>query len=209
MKASNARLMKEAEARRKEKPQDLATKKMQAVIEERGTAADNFKIDYKAAARDALNRVQQEWMAREIDQKVKLELENERTQEKLEETNKREARRTEMLLGYNMIEPSKSPWACGVVMANKKGEQLRFCCNVRYLKAIAIKDAYPIPRIDESFSKLGDPKFFTTLDLGSAFWQVPLRKKDRAKLDSQVNWGCNSGTGCPSACATPQRLLKD
>ena len=87
----------------------------------------------------------------------------------------------EMLLEYDMIEPSKSPWACGVVMAKKKGGQLRFCCDFRYLNAVTIKDAYPIPRIDESLSKLGDAKFFTTLDLGSAFWQVPLRKKDREK----------------------------
>ena len=27
----------------------------------------------------------------------------------------------EMLLEYDMIEPSKLPWACGVVMAKKKG----------------------------------------------------------------------------------------
>ena len=45
-----------------------------------------------------------------------------------------------------------------------------------------MKDAYPIPRIDQSLSKLGDAKFFTTLDLGSAFWQVPLRKQDRVCL---------------------------
>ena len=85
----------------------------------------------------------------------------------------------EMLMEYDMIEPSKSPWACGVVMAKKKGGQFRFCCDFRYLIAVTIKDAYPIPRIDESLSKLGDAKFFTTLDLGSAFWQVPLRKQDR------------------------------
>ena len=59
--------------------------------------------------------------------------------------------------------------------------QLRFCCDFRYLNAVTTKDAYPRPRIDESLSKLGDANFFTTLDLGSAFWQVPLREKDREK----------------------------
>ena len=60
VKASRARLLSEAEARTKDKPQELATKKMQAVTEETrepepATAADDFKIDYRAAARDALN----------------------------------------------------------------------------------------------------------------------------------------------------------
>ena len=88
VKASKARLLSEAEARRKDKPQELATKKMQAVTEETCepepvTAADDFKIDYRAAARDALNRVQQELVTKEIEQKVKLELENEKLQEQL------------------------------------------------------------------------------------------------------------------------------
>ena len=47
------------------------------------TTADDFKIDYKAAARDALNKVQQELVTKEIEQKVKLQLENEKIQEKL------------------------------------------------------------------------------------------------------------------------------
>ena len=88
VKASKARLSSEAEARRKAKLQELATKKMQAVTEERCepepvTAADDFKIDYRAAARDAVNRVQQELVTKEIKQKVMLELENEKLQEKL------------------------------------------------------------------------------------------------------------------------------
>ena len=49
---------------------------------EPGTAADIFKRECRAAARDALNRVQQELVTREIEQKVKLELESEKTQEK-------------------------------------------------------------------------------------------------------------------------------
>ena len=32
-----------------------------------------------------------------------------------------------ILLEYDLIEPSKSPWACKRVMAKSKGDQLRFC----------------------------------------------------------------------------------
>ena len=110
----------------------------------------------------------------------------------------------ETLIEYDMIEPSKSPWACGVVMAKKKGDQLRFCCDFWYLNSVTLKDAYPIPRIDESLSKLGDAKFFTTLDLGSAFWQVPLRKQDRDKQGSLASWGCFNGNGCRLVFAMPQ-----
>ena len=117
----------------------------------------------------------------------------------------------EMLLEYDMIEPSKLPWACGVVMAKKKGGQLRFCCDFRSLNLVTIKDAYPIPRIDESLSKLGDAKFFTTLDLSSAFWQVPLRKKDREKTGFACELGLNQWKRMPfglcNATATFQRLM--
>ena len=45
--------------------------------------------------------------------------------------NKSNACRNEIetLLEYDMIESSKSPWACRVVMATKKGDRLRFCCD--------------------------------------------------------------------------------
>ena len=110
----------------------------------------------------------------------------------------------EMLIEYDMIEPSKSPWACSVVMAKKKGGQLRFYCDFGDLNALTISDAYPIPRIDESLFKLGDAKFFTTLDLGSAFWQVPHRKQDREKTG--FAWK-RMPLGLFNATATFQRLM--
>ena len=97
--------------------------------------------------------------------------------------NKSDACRKEIetILEYDIIEPSKSPWACGFLMVKKKGDQLRFCCDFRHLNLVTVKNTNPIPRIDESLSKLRDAKVFTTLVLESCFWQVPLRKQDRDK----------------------------
>ena len=68
--------------------------------------------------------------------------------------NKSDACRKEIetLLEYDRIEPSKSRWTCGEVMAKKKGDQLRFCGDFRYLNSVTVKDAYLIPRLNESLS---------------------------------------------------------
>ena len=78
-------------------------------------------------------------------------------------------------------------------MAIKKGDQLRFCCYIRYLNSVTVKYAYPTPTIDESLSKLNYVKLFTTLHLGSAFWQVPLRKQDKEKTGFACELGCFNG----------------
>ena len=79
--------------------------------------------------------------------------------------NKSDACRKEIesLLEYDMIETYKSPWASGVEMAKKKGDQLRFCCGFGYLNSVMVKDAYPIAWIDRSLSKLGDAHFLQLL----------------------------------------------
>ena len=79
------------------------------------------------------------------------------------------------------------------------------------MNSVTVKDAYPIPRIDEGLSKLGDAKFFTTLDLCSAFWQVPLRKQDRDKTGFACELGLFQWKRLPFglciATATFQRLM--
>ena len=81
-------------------------------------------------------------------------------------------------LALEMIQPSLSPWASGIAMVKKKNE-IRFCCHFRPLNEVIIKDAYPLPHIDESLSRLGKAKIYASIDLVWAFWQIPVQKVDR------------------------------
>ena len=62
------------------------------------------------------------------------------------------------LLALGMIQPSLSPWASGIIMVKKKNGELRFCCDFCPLNEVTVKDAYPLPRIDESLARLGKAK---------------------------------------------------
>ena len=75
-----------------------------------------------------------------------------------------------MLLG-GQIEPSDSPWASPVILVTKKDGFTHFCVDYRWLTSLTIKDAYPLPRIDDSLRLLGNQQWFSTMDLASAYWQ--------------------------------------
>ena len=66
---------------------------------------------------------------------------------------KEEACVTEMLTG-GQIEASDSPWSSPVVLVTKKDAGTRFCVDYRQLNDATVKDAYPLPRIDDTLDML-------------------------------------------------------
>jgi hypothetical protein len=85
------------------------------------------------------------------------------------------------LLERGQIEESDSPWSSPVVLGKKKDKTIRFCIDYRRLNAITIKDAFPLPRIDEMFDQLADATHYTKFDFKSGYFQVPLSEEDRPK----------------------------
>ena len=55
----------------------------------------------------------------------------------------------------------------------KKDGGLRFCIDFRQLNSQTKKDAYPLPRMQET---MVGTHFFSTMDLKSGFWQVKMAK---------------------------------
>lgn len=87
----------------------------------------------------------------------------------------------ESMLEKDIIRPSSSPWSSPIVLVKKKDGTIRFCIDYRKLNAITIKDAYPIPNIQESLEMLSGACWYSTLDLASGYWQVSMDDKDREK----------------------------
>ncbi|CAF1107720.1 unnamed protein product [Rotaria magnacalcarata] len=86
---------------------------------------------------------------------------------------------TKKLLERGQIEESTSPWSPPIVLVKKKDKTMRFCIDYRCLNAITIKDAFPLPRLDEIFEQLSDAVYYTKFDFKSGYFQVPLSKEDR------------------------------
>ncbi len=91
-------------------------------------------------------------------------------------------------------------------MAKKKDPKvLRMCIDFRNLNAVTVKDAYPLPRVDDTITSLGAARFFTTLDLGSAFWQIVMKHSDRPQTAFACKGDSINGLGCRSVCAMQLR----
>lgn len=94
------------------------------------------------------------------------------------------------LLEAKLIKESCSSYSSPVTLAYKKGEgKTRLCVDYRRINAITKTDSEPLPRIDWLLDRLVNARYFSTLDLASGYWHIPLHPSDTEKLAFVTNQG--------------------
>ncbi len=93
------------------------------------------------------------------------------------------------LLRKGVIQESSSSFASPIVLVRKADGTLRLCVDYRRLNSKTKRDAFPLPRIDESLDALGGAQVFSTIDLASGYHQVAVHEKDRPKTAFTTPFG--------------------
>jgi len=83
----------------------------------------------------------------------------------------------ERMRSMAVTEPPTGEWASPVNMVPKPDGSVRFCIDYRNLNLVTVKDAYPVPRMDECIDSFGDARVFSTLDCNTCYWKMPVAQE--------------------------------
>lgn len=116
------------------------------------------------------------------------------------------------LLDTGVIRESESPFSSPIVVVRKKNGTVRLCIDYRKLNLQTIKDAYALPKLEDTFSALSGSQWFSVLDLKSGYYQIEVEETDKSKTAFVCPlgfWEFNRmPQGVTNAPSTFQRLME-
>ena len=86
------------------------------------------------------------------------------------------------LLENGIIRKCSSPWNTPLICVWKKEkDEIRLCMDFRQLNLVTERQAFPMPNITEMMDRLNGSRFFTSIDLGNAYYQIELDEESKIK----------------------------
>uniref|UniRef100_A0A9J7XM44 Reverse transcriptase domain-containing protein n=1 Tax=Cyprinus carpio carpio TaxID=630221 RepID=A0A9J7XM44_CYPCA len=105
-----------------------------------------------------------------------------------------------------------SPWVSPIVVTMKKTGGIRMCVDLREPNKAVIIDSYPLPHMEELLTALAGSTMFSTIDLESAYHQVPLHPESRDLTAFITHEGlfrfCRVPYGLASAPSVFQKMME-
>ena len=97
----------------------------------------------------------------------------------------------ERLLQAGVIEPVRSAdWAAPIVPVMKRDGRVRICGDYKMtVNLAAMVETYPLPRVEDLLSSIGNGKVFTKLDLANAYTQLELAEESKALVTINTHKG--------------------
>lgn len=111
--------------------------------------------------------------------------------------------------GKGIIRKSTSEYASPLVMVWKKDGGLRICTDFRWLNFRTLKDAHPLPHQSDCLAPLGGNCLFSTMDLTSGFFNVPLQEEDKKYTAFTTPLGLHEYNRMPQGlCNSPASFMR-
>ena len=123
-----------------------------------------------------------------------------------------EKKAIEDLKAKGVIRDSTSPWASPIVLVKKKDGGVRPCVDYHKVNELVKPDGFPLPRIQDCLDAVAGSKLFSTFDLTSGYFQIPLKVEDIPKSAFVCKYGHFEMTRMPfglnNAASTFQRTME-
>nr|GFA21710.1 retrotransposable element Tf2 [Tanacetum cinerariifolium]GFA27621.1 retrotransposable element Tf2 [Tanacetum cinerariifolium] len=113
------------------------------------------------------------------------------------------------LFDKGFIRPSSSPWGAPILFVKKKDRSFRMCIDYRELNKLAVKNRYPLPRIDDLFDQLQGSSVYSKIDLRSRYHRLRVREQDVPKAAFKTQYGHNEFQVMPFGLINAPTIFMD
>ncbi|KRX52142.1 Retrovirus-related Pol polyprotein from transposon 17.6 [Trichinella sp. T6] len=85
------------------------------------------------------------------------------------------------LLAQNIIEEICCPWRAQALVVTSDNHKKRMVIDYsQTINRFTLLDAYPLPKISDMVQAISKYRFFSTVDLKSAYYQIPINARDKS-----------------------------
>jgi len=106
------------------------------------------------------------------------------------------------LLKEDIIEPSQSPWRAQVVVVKGKNHKRHLARDYsQTINRFTLLDAFPLPNINELINQIAQFRVFSTVDMKSAYHEIPLREEYKPYIAFEASVGLYQFTHLPFGVA--------